>query len=205
MQTINNIKVLFMVFFQLNCSKHIKYLMLMVAFIFSSSLGAYESIFQKIENIVPPFSFSAGFLPGGKSFTHKIKNENHEEFSIKDFRGNVIVIVLFTTWCPSCPVVLQDMEYLVEKFRKNGINNVKIIALNIGNESLNLIKIYYKGRNIQLLDAYHSLPIEVMSDIRGVPACLIFDKNGDPVCGHLGATDYSSGEFIEYLEKLAKQ
>ncbi|MDR1334191.1 MAG: TlpA family protein disulfide reductase [Holosporaceae bacterium] len=208
MQVINSRKALFMIFSQLNCRKHIKYLLLAIVFISSFSLEAlkaYESIFPRTGNIVPPFCFSNGFLPGGKPFTYKIKNENSEELSLEDFKGNVVVIVLFTTWCPSCPVVLEDMEYLVEKFKKNGINNIKIIALNIGNEPLNLVKIYYKGRNIQLLDVYHSLPVNAMSDIRGVPACLIFDKNGSPVCGHLGATNYSSGEFIEYLEKLAKQ
>jgi thiol-disulfide isomerase/thioredoxin len=202
MQVINNIKVDFMIFSKLNSRKHIKYLLLAV--VFSSTSEAYESFFSRGEAI-PPFSFSAGFLPGGKPFAYKIKNEKGKEFSIKDLRGNVVVIMLFTTWCPSCPIVIQYMENLVEKFREKRIDNIKIIALNIGNEPLNLIKVYYKGRDIQLLDAYHSLPSEAMSDIRGVPACLIFDKNGSPVCGHLGVADYSSGEFIEYLEKLAKQ
>jgi thiol-disulfide isomerase/thioredoxin len=210
MQAMNSIKVLFMIFSPSNCRKHTKYLLLAVAFIFSSALEAYESIFPG-KSLIPPFSldpaFRSAFLQGGRPFPHKIWNENQEELSLESFKGNVVVVVLFTTWCPNCPIVLLCMQDLVKRFKKGGISNIKIIVLNVGNESPNFIKIYYKGRDIQLLDVYHSLPAAAMSEsgVRGVPACLIFDKSGSPVCGYLGAMDYSGEEFVEYLEKLAKQ
>ncbi|MDR1236390.1 MAG: TlpA family protein disulfide reductase [Holosporaceae bacterium] len=157
------------------------------------------------KKISPPHSVSSSFLPNGMQFNHKIKNENGDEFSIENLEGNVVIIVFFTTWCPSCPTVLENMDYLTEKFREEGIDNVKIIPLNLGNESVDYLKIYYKGSDLQLLNVYHSLPPGAMSAIRGVPCCLIFDKSGTPACGYLGAENYRSGEFIEYIKKLAQQ
>jgi thioredoxin-related protein len=97
------------------------------------------------------------------------------------------------------------MDSLVEKFQKQGIKNVKIIALNVGNESIEALKIHYKSLDIQLLDAYRSISPEIMqnANIRGVPACLVFDKNGKPVWGYLGAANYNSSEFINFIKNLA--
>jgi thiol-disulfide isomerase/thioredoxin len=165
-------------------------------------------IFNKNKNtndISPPFSSGNNFLPGGQPFKYTIMDENGKDFCISDLKGNVVIIVLFTTWCHNCPPVLQDMDYLVEKLKTDGVDNVKIIALNIGSESIEYLRIYYKGRDIRLLDVYHSLSPKTMAGIVGVPVCLVFDKSGSPVCGYLGADNYSSDQFAGYIKKLAKQ
>jgi thiol-disulfide isomerase/thioredoxin len=191
-----------MIFSRLGYKEYIKFLASVTSFIFCLSFEASAFLKGKIS---PPFSADKGFLSNGMSFDYKIKNENGVEFSVGDFKGNVVIIMFFTTWCPSCPVVLKSMDCLVEKFKQEGINNVKIVPLNLGNDSVNRLKIYYKRNDVQLLDVYHSLPSNAMSEIKGVPCCLIFDKTGDPVCGYLGAEDYLSGEFVEYIKKIAQQ
>jgi hypothetical protein len=77
--------------------------------------------------------------------------------------------------------------------------------LNIGSESVEYLKIYYKGRDIQLLDVYHSLSPRIVTGIAGVPVCFVFDTSGSPVCGHLGAENYSSDLFADYIKQLAQQ
>jgi hypothetical protein len=98
------------------------------------------------------------------------------------------------------------MDSLVEKFAKLGIKNVKILALNIGEESINDLKIHYKARDAQLLDVYDSIPTSALNNvgkIRGVPACLVFNKEGAPVWGYLGGADYNSPKFINFIRNLA--
>jgi thiol-disulfide isomerase/thioredoxin len=196
-----------MLFSRLNRREYIKHLISAAIVIFCSVLEANGlfTLNKSAKDIPNPFSSGIGFLPDGQPFEHKIKNENGEEFSVSDLKGNVVIIVLFTTWCSNCPAVLQDMDFLVEKLSRGKINNVKIIALNIGNESIGYLKVYYKGRDIQLLDVYHSLSPKIMAGIVGVPICLIFDKNGSSVCGYLGAENYSSDRFTDYIKQLAQQ
>ncbi|MDR0968017.1 MAG: TlpA family protein disulfide reductase [Holosporaceae bacterium] len=194
-----------MSFSQSNRGKYIRCLALSVAFIFGNLVG-YASK-PKAERIEEDFPFvqDPGYIPGGESFDYEIENENGEKFKIKDLKGNVVIIALFTTWCSNCPSVLQDFDFLVEKLQKT--KNVKIIALNIGDESINALKIYYKSRNVQLLDAYRSVSPEIMRGgvVRGVPACLVFDKNGSPVWGYLGAANYNSPKFVNFIKNLAEK
>lgn len=205
-----------MIFSQFNQADYIKYLALSIVFIFQQNLGAYELLSQKkVEKISKedlddkevaiPFASSKGYLPGGMSFYNKVMSEEGNEFSIEDLKGNVVVVVFYTTWCPSCPMVLQNMDNIVEKFKEAGVSNVKIVALNIGQETVNGIKFHYKAHNIQLLDVYSSVSPKAMSKIRGVPVCLVFNKDGSPVWGHLGAAEYCSDEFVRYIKKLARE
>jgi thiol-disulfide isomerase/thioredoxin len=200
-----------MIFSQVDYRKYIGYLVISVVFIFFVGLlNAYElkntNRLERIEEQYKnfPFSESPGYMAGGKQFNHTMKNEQNKEFSIADLKGQVVVILLLTTWCPNCPMVLQKFDSLVEVFRSQGIKNVKIIALNVGKESLNELKFHYKVYNVQLLDVYHSAALAVMKDVLGVPACFVFDKDGKPVWGHMGAAPYDSDEFIEFIKRLAK-
>jgi thiol-disulfide isomerase/thioredoxin len=195
-----------MIFSRLSYCSYIKYLL--TATVFICGLNAETSLVFSETNarsISPPFSSGSGYLSGGRPFGIKVKNEKGEEFFIGDIKGQVTIVVLFTTWCQSCPAVLLDMDCLVEKFKNDKIDNVKIIALNIGGDSVWAIKNYYKERGIRQLDVYNSVPSNVftLSGIRGVPACLVFDTEGNPVWGNLGAENYLSGEFVDYIKGLA--
>jgi thiol-disulfide isomerase/thioredoxin len=149
-----------------------------------------------------PFQDHPGYFKTDPKFDCNIKNENGESFSIKDLRGNVVIITIFTTWCRNCPSVLQNLDSLVEKFRVLQTKNVKIIALNMGSELLDEIKLHYKINNIQLLETYRSIPHKSIA-IQGVPVSFIFDKEGNFVCGYLGRIDYDSQEFINFIVDLA--
>ncbi|MDR1983086.1 MAG: TlpA family protein disulfide reductase [Holosporaceae bacterium] len=179
---------------------------LFIVFIFftteikSSDEQKYTEKNTKDHNL--PFAEDEGYIPGGMPFNCTLKNEKGEQFSLADLNGNIIIILLFTTWCHNCPAVLRNFDSLIEKFKNQ--KNLKIIALNIGDESLNDLKIHYKANDIQLLDVYHSISPEIFRDIRGVPACFVLDRNGKPVWGYLGAVDYCSAEFIGFIEKLVK-
>ncbi|MDR2681847.1 MAG: TlpA family protein disulfide reductase [Holosporaceae bacterium] len=122
--------------------------------------------------------------------------------SLADCKGKVVIIAFSTTWCPNCPNVLQSLDNLTAK----NIQDLKIIALNVGNEDINEIKIHYKVNNIQLLDIYKSVKNDAMKGIRGVPACLVFNTDGKFVCGYLGkGIDFCSKDFIEFVNQLLQK
>jgi thiol-disulfide isomerase/thioredoxin len=163
---------------------------------------------QKIEEVCEdnyPFTDTPGYMAGGKEFRHTIRDKSGKEFSLTDFSGNVVIIVFYTTWCPNCPQVLQSIDNLNVRLNLSGIAGVKVIALNIGEESMETLESHHKSIGIQSLESYHSLPSNVINDINGVPACLIFDKKSNPVCGYLGYEDYGATEFISFIKRLAEQ
>jgi thiol-disulfide isomerase/thioredoxin len=150
-----------------------------------------------------PFADMPGYIKGGNSFGETIKDEHGKSFTLGDFRGKVVLVAFSTTWCGNCPEVLRSLDDLENKLRKEKINAVKIIPLNVGDEDIEAIKIHYKSNNVQLLDVYHSVSVEAMNGFKSVPLCIVFDIKGNPVWGYAGSgVDFCSDEFINYLKKL---
>jgi thiol-disulfide isomerase/thioredoxin len=195
-----------MSFSRLIFGKYIKYFALPVVFFSYSAFCELKLPYkpETVDNHIP-FADNPGYVAGGRPFNWIIKDENGREFSIDNFAGSVVVVAIFTTWCPNCPIVLQGLDTLVDKLGNLGVKNVKVVALNVGDESINSLKIHYKANDIQMLEVYHSISPTVIKDIRGVPACFVFDKRGAPVCGYFGAAEYGSDEFIEFIKWLLEK
>ncbi|MDR3187193.1 MAG: TlpA family protein disulfide reductase [Holosporaceae bacterium] len=153
-----------------------------------------------------PFEQGPGYLPGGREFPYSLTKESGEEFLLSDLKGKVVIVVLSTTWCPNCPVVLKNFDNLLHRLKLSEIEDVKILVLNVGHDTVEALKLYYKSHDIQLLEIYPSVKPQVMEGIVGVPACLVFDKKGNHVWGYLGGgIDYAGDEFFNFIERLAHE
>jgi thiol-disulfide isomerase/thioredoxin len=151
-----------------------------------------------------PFADVPGHISAEQFPDFTATDENGRLVSVRDLKGNVVIVALFTLWCANCPIVLRSLDELAAKLRKSGIKNVKIMALNVGSDPLNSVKIHYRAHDVAELEVYSSIAPTVMKNIRGVPACFVYDKKGTPVWGLLGATDYNVEEFIGFIKKLAE-
>jgi thiol-disulfide isomerase/thioredoxin len=189
-----------------NTVKCIRYVFLLIALLIINCnfahAGEIKFVAKSNDNI--PFRDDYGYLPEGMEFEYPITVSGHT-FHMADLRGNVVILVFFTTWCHNCPGVLKNFDDMVDRFRQSNVKNVKIFALNVGRDNTNITGIYYKGHNVQMLDVCESIPPRAIQGIPGVPACLVFDKKGKPVCAYIGAKNYESSEFIDFIIRLAKQ
>ena len=153
-----------------------------------------------------PFMDHPGFINGGKHLDFNIFDENDIETTLQKLKGNVVVVIISATWCSNCPDVLKSVDALKKKIKDEKVENIKILALNVGDETLEEIKTHYISIGVEHLDVYKSVPASIMDKIYGVPACVIFDTSGNPLCGYLGGgIDFSSDVFIDYLKYQSKK
>ena len=154
----------------------------------------------------PPFSDYAGHFTEEKSFSAIIKNEQGQEFKLGDFRGKVVVIIFSATWCPNCPTFVKAFDSLARKIKADGMEkSIKVISLNVGQDSMSDLKKHYKAQDIQMLEPHESVPYDAIDKIDGVPACIIFNAEGKFVCGYIGnGVNFDTAEFLDYLKSLAR-
>ena len=50
---------------------------------------------------------------------------NGEEFDLNSYKGNVVILNLWATWCKPCIAEFQSLEKVKQKFKNK---NIKIIA-----------------------------------------------------------------------------
>ena len=167
--------------------------------------GLIEKISNtKASDLKKPFSDQPGYVEEVQEFDKVIYNiDTKKEFTIKkDLKGKVVILFFTTTWCPNCPAVFKDLDSLADKLSKSNVSGVVIIPLVIGNDTENHIRNYYKVNDVQLLDVFKPIKVDDTENIGGVPCCIVFNKNGDPVWKFVGIANYASQEFLNFITAL---
>ena len=126
------------------------------------------------------------------------KDINQKNVNLADFKGKLIILNFWATWCAPCKEEMPSLDDLKSNSR---FNNLKIFPINIGQEDISKSEVFFKKLNIKNLDIYIDAPITLAKKfaLRGVPTTIIFNKQGKEFARILGSIDFSNEEFINWL------
>jgi len=119
---------------------------------------------------------------------------------LDDFRGKIVFLNFWTTWCPTCITEMPSMEKLHQKLVDK---NFAMVTVNI-QESASQVKNFfekYKLTFTALLDTTG----EVSTDfgIRAIPTTFILDKSGQIIGRIAGTREWDSRKSVALFENLA--
>ena len=124
---------------------------------------------------------------------------NGEKIRLADFRGKVVFINFWATWCVTCKTEMASMENLYQRFKGK---DFEMLAINV-DKDISLIKPYLDKYNLTfpvLLDTNEA--VKKKYKFLGLPATYIVDKNGIILHKAIGPRDWSSKEIIENFNQL---
>jgi thiol-disulfide isomerase/thioredoxin len=130
-----------------------------------------------------------------------LKDLNGQQVSLSDFRGKIVFINFWTTWCLACVIEMPSMEKLHQKFKDK---DFVMLAINL-QESASKIKQFYKEYKLTLTTL-----LDTTGDagtgfgIRSIPTTYILDKNGRIIGKALGPREWESKESIALFEYLTE-
>ena len=128
-----------------------------------------------------------------------LKDLNGQQVSLSDFRGKIVFINFWTTWCLACVIEMPSMEKLHQKFKDK---EFIMLAINL-QESASKIKQFYKEYKLTfttLLDTTGDVGAGM--GIRSIPTTFILDKNGRLIGKALGPREWESKKSIALFEYL---
>ena len=118
-----------------------------------------------------------------------------ETHLLSDFRGSVVVVNFWASWCESCKPEAKDLENAYQYYRASGdVMFLGVDYVDIEPEALAYLEefgiTYPNGPDLrtEISQAYR---------IRGVPETFIIDQNG--VISHVQIGPYSSFEHIRSM------
>ena len=136
---------------------------------------------------------------GGKAADFRLSDVNGNTISLSGYRGNLVFLNFWATWCGPCRQEMPSMERL---YRELGGQGLAMLALNekeSGAQVSNFIKSY--GLSFPaLLD----VDGRVLSAYRvwGLPTTILIDGSGTIVGTRSGPKDWASREVVAALRKL---
>ena len=126
-------------------------------------------------------------------------DKNDRKLNIKEFRGNLILLNFWATWCEPCK---EEMPSLNRLQVNENLSNLKIFAINISQESKKKVDIFFKDLNIKNFEPYFDSPTTLAKtfSLRGVPTSILIDKDGKEFARIMGSIDFNDKIFINWLK-----
>ena len=123
---------------------------------------------------------------------------NKKTIKINDYKGNLILINFWATWCTPCKKEMPSLDNLQIN---PSLDNIIIFPINIGKDSLKKSKNFFEELNIKL--KYFDNPKTLAKDfnLRGVPTTILLNKNGKEFARIIGSIDFEDKEFINWIRK----
>ena len=127
------------------------------------------------------------------------KDINQKNVDLDDFKGKLILLNFWATWCAPCK---EEMPSLDNLQLNSNLSNLKIFPINIGQEDIFKSEFFFKELDIQNLDIYMDAPITLAKKfaLRGVPTTILFNKKGKEFARIMGSIDFNDEEFINWLK-----
>lgn len=123
-----------------------------------------------------------------------------DEISLKQFKGKVVMVNLWATWCAPCIKEIPQMEQIRQT---NLNNNLVVVPISIDEEP-ELVKPFLIKHGLAdyqtWLDPNKQIDQVMPADV--VPATYFFDGSGNLIGFLRGYLDWGDKEVQPYLEKL---
>ena len=128
------------------------------------------------------------------------QNINNETINLKSFQNSLVIINFWATWCAPC---VEEMPSL-DRLQKNpAFNNLEVIPINIGRDSIEKSKNFYKKLKIKNLKIYFDKDVVLANRflLRGLPTTIFINKKGEEFARVIGFIDFEDKKIIKWLQK----
>ena len=128
---------------------------------------------------------------------------NGKNISLSDYKGKVVLINIWATWCSSCVDEMPSMEKLYQKLKSE---NFEILAVSIDSVGAKVVAPFMKKYKLTfpaLMDTAGTIRISYRTT--GVPESFIVDKDGILVKKIIGPLDWTTPEIFHFIQNLTQK
>ncbi|AFS48039.1 Redoxin [alpha proteobacterium HIMB5] len=127
-------------------------------------------------------------------------DQENKRINLDEFRGKFVLLNFWAIWCAPCKEEMPSLDKLKENKK---LNNIEIFPINVGNDSIEKSKEFFKDLNIKNLKAYFDPKINLARELslRGVPTSVLVNKNGEEFARIIGIVDFEDPSIVDWLSK----
>jgi thiol-disulfide isomerase/thioredoxin len=135
-----------------------------------------------------------------QDYNWELSDANGRLFNFKEYKGKVILINNWATWCPPCVAEMPSLDRLYLAYK----NNDQMVFLFVAHDKPDKVTRFIKQNNLHMSVVFmQSNPPQLLQSA-SIPTTYIIDKTGQIVVQKTGAADWDSGQVHRILDKLLK-
>ncbi len=128
-----------------------------------------------------------------------LRDIDNKEISLKSYRGKVIMLNFWATWCYPCRLEMPSMERLYQQFKDKGF-----VVLSVASgDSKDSVSVFVKEYNITfpaLLDS--DLKVTDNYKVWALPTSYFINANGHIIGKVYGSRDWGTKEATQYIASI---
>lgn len=134
----------------------------------------------------------------------ELQNMDEEAIKLSDYRGKVVLLNFWATWCPPCIREMPSMERL---HLQVDADNFKVIAVNQMEDADEVFAFTGQLEVDPTFEILFDTTSSVSQDyaVRGLPTTYLIDKKGKIRYRAVGGREFDHAEVVKLIESLIKE
>jgi peroxiredoxin len=146
-----------------------------------------------------PANLSAAPRSGQAAPNFKVSTTSGQQVSLDSYRGGVLVLDFFATWCQPCRI---SIPHLIEMNKKYGKQGLYVLGMSADEDGEKAVKAFASQYRITYPLALAGESTQVDFGVRSVPVMFVIDKKGRVAEVFRGFTDEVARSSEQLIKKL---
>lgn len=177
-------------------------IMALVTFIFASILILSVYVKKNMEDNLSAPKFASTLPSDMKTadYNWSVKDLNGKTVPLKDYKGKVVFLNIWATWCPPCKVEMPSLQKLYDKMK----NRKDVVFLTMSSEDTKTVKEFIEKNKytfpVYILDE-SKIPEVFQTD--SIPATFLITPEGKVAFSDTGCAKWDDVTVVDFINKLA--
>lgn len=134
----------------------------------------------------------------------QFEDDGGQARSLADFKGKVVVLNIWATWCVPCRREMPTLDRLQTVLGGPGF---QVVAVSIDRGGVDAIRKFYAEIAVQHLGTYVDKSGQILREIGaiGLPATLVIERSGKEVARIVGPAEWDSAGIVQFIRTLVEQ
>lgn len=173
----------------------------------ASAFGIYQTAGERAISPVsgPPGQIAPGWASAPQPLPEiRFQGEDGRPLGLADFRGKVVLLNVWATWCVPCREEMPALDRLQQSL---GGKDFEVVALSIDGGGLPAVRRFFDEVGIRSLKVYLDSSMQASGKLRivGVPTTLLIDREGRERWRKTGPAQWDAPAIVEPLRSRLRE